>query len=186
MLTGAPAPPCVHAEDRERQQRDGDAQEDDGQRHQQDGQRDLVRRLLPLGAFDHGDHAVDEGLAGIDGDAHDQPVGQHARAAGHGREVAAGFADHRRRFAGDGAFVDRGHAFDDLAVGGTVSPASTSTTSPLRRSVSGLRTVCHSASVRGACSFLAQVSFFRPRSDAACALLRPSASAFGESWRRAP
>ena len=53
----------VDAEQRERQQRHGDAEEDDGQRRQQDGQRDLVGRLLPLGALDHGDHAVDEGLA---------------------------------------------------------------------------------------------------------------------------
>ena len=29
---------------------------------EQDGQRDLVRRLLPLGALDQGDHAVEEGL----------------------------------------------------------------------------------------------------------------------------
>ena len=32
---------------------------------EQDVERDLVRRLLPLGAFDHGDHAVEERLAGI-------------------------------------------------------------------------------------------------------------------------
>ena len=31
--------------------------------------------------------------------------------------VAAAFADHRRAFAGDGAFVDRGDAFDHFAVG---------------------------------------------------------------------
>jgi hypothetical protein len=54
---------------------------------------------------------------GIGGDAHDDPVGQHARAAGHGAAVAAGLAHDRRRFAGDGALVDRGDAFDDLAVG---------------------------------------------------------------------
>ena len=107
----------LHAEHRERQQRDDHAEEDDGQRHQQDRQRDLVGRLLALGVLDHRDHAVDEGLARIDGHAHDDPVRQHARAAGHGREVAAGFADHRRRFAGDGALVDRGHAVDHLAVG---------------------------------------------------------------------
>ena len=77
---------------------------------------DLVGRLLALGAFHHGDHAVEEGFAGIGGDAHHQPVGQHLRAAGDGAEVAAGFADHRRRFAGDGALVHRGHAFDHLAV----------------------------------------------------------------------
>ena len=39
-----------------------------------------------------------------------QPIGKHARAAGHAAAVAAAFADHRRAFAGDGAFIDRGHA----------------------------------------------------------------------------
>ena len=64
---------------------------------------------------------------------------------------------------------------------GTVSPASIITMSPLRRlsASSG----CHFMAVRGSprlyspSSFLAQVCFFRPRSEAACALLRPSASA---------
>ena len=32
-------------------------------------------RLAP---FDHGDHAVEEGLAGVGGDADDQPVGEDA------------------------------------------------------------------------------------------------------------
>ena len=41
-------------------------------------------RLLALGAFDHRDHAVEEGLAGIDRHAHHQPVRQHAGAAGDG------------------------------------------------------------------------------------------------------
>ena len=81
-------------------------------------QRDLVRRLLPLGAFDQPDHAVEEGRARRRGDAHADPVGQHLRAAGDRGAVAAGFADHRRGFAGDGGFVDRGHALDHLAVGG--------------------------------------------------------------------
>ena len=35
------------------------------QRDQQDGQRDLVGRLLALGALDHRDHAVEEGLARV-------------------------------------------------------------------------------------------------------------------------
>ena len=60
---------------------------------------------------------VSPGLAVI---AHDQPVGQHARAAGDAAAVAAAFADHRGAFAGDGAFVDRGDAFDDFAVGRNV------------------------------------------------------------------
>ena len=37
--------------------------EDDGQAGEQDVERDLVRRLLPLGAFDQRDHAVEEGRA---------------------------------------------------------------------------------------------------------------------------
>ena len=55
---------------------------------------------------------------GLRGDAHHDPVRQHPRAAGDRGAVAAGFADHRRRFAGDGALVHRGHAFDHFAVGG--------------------------------------------------------------------
>ena len=44
-------------------------QEDDRQAGQQDRERDLVRRLLALGALDQGDHAVEEGLARVGGDA---------------------------------------------------------------------------------------------------------------------
>ena len=49
--------------DRERLQRDDREQEDDRQPGEQDVQRDLVRRLLPLGALDQRDHAVEERLA---------------------------------------------------------------------------------------------------------------------------
>jgi hypothetical protein len=96
--------------------RRGGEHEDDGQADQQNVQRDFVRRLLPLGAFDQPDHAIEEGRAGRGGDAHADPVGQHLRAAGHRGAVAAGFADDRRRFAGDRRFVDRGHALDHFAV----------------------------------------------------------------------
>ena len=72
-------------------------------------------RMAP---FDQGDHAVQEGIAGIGGDLHDDAVGEDARAAGHAGAVAAGLADDRGRLAGNGRFVDRGHAFDDLAVAG--------------------------------------------------------------------
>ena len=56
-----------------------------------------------------------------------------------------------------------------------MSPASTSTTSPLRRfsACSGSQL----APCLGVFNFLAQVLFFRLRSEAACALLRPSARA---------
>ena len=99
-------------------ERDDGDQEDQRQARQQDRQRDLVRGLLPLGAFDQRNHAVDEAGARRNGDADFQPVGQHLRAAGHRRAVAAGFADDRGGLAGDRAFVDRGDAFDDLAVAG--------------------------------------------------------------------
>ena len=75
--------------------------EDDGQAGEQDVQRDLVGRLLPLGAFDQRDHAVEEGRARVRGDPHLDPVGEHAGAAGHRRAVAAALADDRRGFAGD-------------------------------------------------------------------------------------
>ncbi len=81
------------------------SKKDDRQRGQQDVERDFVGRLLPFGAFDHGDHAVKKGFAGVGGDAHDQPVGEHARAAGDGAAVAAALADDRGALAGDGALV---------------------------------------------------------------------------------
>ena len=58
---------------------------------------------------------------------------------------------------------------------GIVSPASASTTMPLRSSSapSGI----HDEPCCGSSSFLPIVLRFIPRSDAACALLRPSASA---------
>ena len=55
---------------------------------------------------------------GFDVILHHDPVRQHLRAAGHRGAIAAGLADHRRRFAGDRRFVDAGDAFDDLAVAG--------------------------------------------------------------------
>ena len=102
----------------DRPERDADDQEDQRQAGQQDRQRQFVRRLLPLGAFDQRDHAVDEGRARRGGDLDLDEVGQHRRAAGHRRAVAARLADDGRGFAGDRRFVDRGDALDDLAVAG--------------------------------------------------------------------
>ena len=51
--------------DRERLQGDDGEQEDDRQPGEQDVERDLVRRLLPLGALDERDHPVEEALAGL-------------------------------------------------------------------------------------------------------------------------
>ena len=98
--------------------RDRRRRQHEDQRHagKQDVERDLVGRLLALGAFDQRDHAVEEGRAGRRGDAHADPVGQNLRAAGHRRAVAAGFADDRGGFAGDRRLVDGGDAFDHLAV----------------------------------------------------------------------
>ena len=118
MVMGVPCPARLHAVERIGQQRGADDQEDDGEARQQDVQGDLVGGLLALGAFHQADHAVQEALAGVGGDAHHQPVGEQARPAGDRAAVAAGFADDRGAFAGDGALVHRGDAFDDLAVRG--------------------------------------------------------------------
>ena len=58
---------------------------------------------------------------------------------------------------------------------GMVSPASTSTTSPRRRSSAG--SLFHGLPYPGSSCFLANTVFFRPLSAAACALPRPSAIA---------
>ena len=68
--------------DRQRLQRGHREHEDDGQRRQQNVQRDLVRRLLPIGALDQCDHPVDEALAGLLGDLDDDAVREHGGAAG--------------------------------------------------------------------------------------------------------
>ncbi len=65
-------------EEPERPQGHGRHQEDDRQAGQQDRERDLVGRALALRALDEGDHPVEEGLAGIGGDADDQPVAGRA------------------------------------------------------------------------------------------------------------
>ena len=103
--------------DRERLQRHDGEQEDRGQADEQDVERDLVRRLLPRGALDERDHPVEEALAGPLRHPHDDLVGEHARAAGDRRAVAAGLADHRRGLAGDRRLVDARDPLDHLAVG---------------------------------------------------------------------
>ena len=103
---------------RDRVQREHDHHEDDREAREQDVQRDLVRRLLARRALDERDHAVDEGLAGLRRDAHHDPVGEHAGAAGDRGAVAAGLAHDRGRLAGDGRLVHRGDALDDVAVAG--------------------------------------------------------------------
>ena len=100
-----------------RHERRGHDHEHDRQAGEQDRQRDLVRRPLPDRALDEADHPVEERLARVRGDRDDDPVGEHAGAAGDARAVAAGLADHGRRLAGDGRLVDARDALDDLAVG---------------------------------------------------------------------
>ena len=95
---------------------DGREDEDDGQSDEQDVERDLVWRLLALGALDQLDHAIEKGRAGRRRDAHANPIGEHLRAAGDRRAVTAQFTDDRSQLARDGGLVDRGYALDDLAV----------------------------------------------------------------------
>ncbi len=97
-------------------QGDDGEQEDDGEAGEKDVEGDLVGGLLALGAFDESDHAVEEGFAGVGGDADGDLVGEDAGATGDGGAVAAGFADDGGGLAGDGGFVDRGDADDDFAV----------------------------------------------------------------------
>ena len=61
----------VPANSAERTQRRHHDHEDQRQRREQDVQRDLVRRLAPRGALDQRDHAVQERLARLLGDFHD-------------------------------------------------------------------------------------------------------------------
>jgi hypothetical protein len=57
---------------------------------------------------------------------------EHARAARDGAAIAAALADDRRALARDGALVDRGDPFDDLAVDRDELAGGTRTTSPGR------------------------------------------------------
>ncbi len=73
-------------------------------------------RLLARGPLDQRDHAIQERLARVGGDAHHDAIRQDLGAARDGRAIAAAFADDGRRLARDGRFVDRSDALDDLAV----------------------------------------------------------------------
>jgi hypothetical protein len=102
------------------------------------------------------------------------------------------FADDRRALAGHGRFVDRGRAFDDLAITrDDVARPHMSTMSPLRRSV--LRTARVGASCGASVGRLQQdlghqTVPARPRLErrTACALPRPSAISFGKVREVAP
>ena len=106
------------AEGRQRLQGHHRQHEHDRQAGEQDVEGDLVGGLLPGGALDEGDHPVQEGLPGLGRDPDDDPVREHPGAAGDGRPVAAGLADHRCGLAGDRRLVDAGDALHDVAVAG--------------------------------------------------------------------
>src|SRR4030095_9278113 len=105
------------AELRNRAQRANGEQEDEREEHQQDAERDFVRRAAARGAFDHGDHAVEEGVARFAGDSDDDAVANDARAAGDGAVIATAFANDGRGFTGDGALVNARDALDHVAIG---------------------------------------------------------------------
>ena len=152
-------------------------------RGQQNIQGDFIGRLLPFSAFHQTDHAVEKALAGIGGDPHDQPVGQDPGAAGHGAAVTAAFADDRRAFAGDGAFVHRGNPFDHLAVGGDDVAGFHQDRSPWRSAVAGTRLVGR-AMLGLASAFWPWISWRVRRRASAWALPRPSASASAKLAKR--
>ena len=104
--------------DRERLQGDYRQQKDDGQTCEQNVQSNFIRGLLPLSPFDQGDHAIQERLAGVGSDLYFDPVGQDARTARDRRAIAAGFANHGSRFAGDCRFVHRRDTLYNFTVRG--------------------------------------------------------------------
>src|SRR6185437_2205928 len=69
-----------------------------------------------LGAFDKGNHAIEERLTGIGGDTHLDVIRKHTRAAGDSRTVAAGVTYNGGRFAGNGRLVNRRYTLGDLPV----------------------------------------------------------------------
>ncbi len=104
--------------DREGLQRRDGQKEDDGESRKQDAQGNFVRGLLAFGTLDQRDHSIEEGLSGVGSDFDLHPIRQHARAASHRRSIPACLANDWSGLAGDCRFVDRCHAFDDLAVAG--------------------------------------------------------------------
>ena len=159
----------VCGEQPERPQRRDDDHEDQRQPGEQDVQRDLVRGLAPRGALDQRDHPVEERLARLLGDLDHDPVRQHPRAAGDRAAVAAGLADHRRRFAGDRRLVDRRDPLDHGAVAGDQLAG-------LDHDDVALRPARRPAWCVPSCS-VATVSWRIARSVSACARPRPSANA---------
>lgn len=168
-----------------------------GQRHRKKHQRQrdeqqleslLVGGLFACGRLDHGDHLIEKALTRLSGHPRYQPIGEHRRASGNRRPIAAALAHDRRRFAGNRAFVHACRPHDDLAVGGhLLARANKVHLPPLQRSRShraasigkkrrpGLPSWRHQRG-RALSMRHASTSRLAERSASACALPRPSAS----------
>ncbi len=126
-----------------------------------------------VGALDERDHPVEERLARLRRDPHDDLVREHTRAAGDRGAVATRLADHRRRLAGDRRLVDRRDALDDRRRRrGSARPRRTTHSSPTCRSLDDFSAIEPSGR-----RMRATVSARVLRSVSACALPRPSATA---------
>ena len=144
--SGASVDAGIGAKAQQRHHRDQEDQRQAGEQHRQ---RDLVGRLLPLGALDQRDHPVEEGRRPARTViAHLDPVRDHRRAAGDG-------ASGRRRSRGSPAryspvmAASLTEAMPSMTSpsAGITSPASTSTTSPTASSWAGSATIGRALSV---------------------------------------
>ena len=70
----------------------------------------------PLRALDEGDHAIEEGLPRIGGNADFDDVREDTRPAGDRAAIAARLPHYGRGFTGDGRFIDRCRTLDDLSI----------------------------------------------------------------------
>src|ERR1017187_9411187 len=66
--------------------------------------------------FHQGDHAIEEGFAGIRRHFHFDVVREHARSAGNRGAIASRLANDRGRFASDCGLVHRGDAIDNFSI----------------------------------------------------------------------
>ena len=163
---------------RVRQQRHGDEQEDDvrpASRMSSAISFGVFWRLAPSTIAIMRSRKVSPGLAVI---SHDDPVGEHARAAGHRGAVAAALADHGRGFTGDRASSTDATPSIDLAIG----RESTRPPRPARgrraaAAMAGTLSIGRSRSADSVAAAWRGVRLRCARSVSACALPRPSAMA---------
>ena len=182
IVTGVALSCGRHAEERVRQQGDRREQEDDRQRASRMSSAisfGVFCRLAPSTMAIIRSRNVSPGFGG---DAHDEPVREHARAAGHRAAVAAPLTDDGRALAGDRALVDRRYAYDDLAVRGDELPRVQHDEVPLAEI--GRQTQRDGGLARGLADLLAGTSLRALRSVSACALPRPSAIASAKFAKR--